>query len=103
MMVLGGAALLATSPFHPFAPPAFGLYGAMSAIEAVRVSRRHGLQYAPVVAAIFPVLHVSHGVGFGLGLVHYALNRDWPKDQPPAPKGAFGATNGTDDRATTFA
>ncbi|HVH45305.1 MAG TPA: glycosyltransferase family 2 protein [Labilithrix sp.] len=93
LMVASGAALLATSPFHPFTPPAFGLYGAMSIVEAVRVSRRHGLRYAPVVALIFPVLHVSHGVGFGAGLVRYALSPDWT-ETPPPPKNAFATTNG---------
>lgn len=93
LMVVSGAALLATSPLHPFAPPAFGLYGAMSIVEALRVSRRHGLRYAPVVAMIFPVLHVSHGVGFGVGLVRYALTPDWVESSPP-PKDAFVTTNG---------
>src|SRR5262249_45791673 len=67
-MVLGGATLLLTPPLHPVAPFAFGVYGAATAIEALRLSLRHGLALAPAVAAIFPVLHVSHGVGFGVGL-----------------------------------
>jgi hypothetical protein len=29
------------------------------------------------VASIFPVLHVCHGVGFGLGLIHYLRKPDW--------------------------
>lgn len=93
LMVVGGASLLATSPFHPFAPPAFGLYGLMSAVEAVRVTRKHGLRYAPVVALIFPVLHASHGIGFGAGLIRYTLSPDWTKEPAP-PKNAFATTNG---------
>lgn len=79
--VVSGGLLLVTSPWQPLTVPAFALYGAMNAIEAVRVSRRHGLHLAPVVALIFPVLHVSHGVGFGAGLVQYALHPDWPKSE----------------------
>ena len=63
-------------------------YGTMSVIEAIRVSRRHGLHHAPVVALIFPVLHASHGIGFGVGLVHYALSPDWD-ETPPPPRDAF--------------
>ena len=37
-----------------------------------------GVAAIPVVWAIFPVLHVSHGVGFAVGLVRYGLvERDW--------------------------
>ena len=88
-MVVGGIALLATSPFQPFTPFVFGLYGAANLYEAVRVSRGHGLAMVPAVAAIFPVLHLSHGIGFGLGLVHYALHPDWSREE--APPGAFAA------------
>jgi hypothetical protein len=80
-MVVGGASLLAVPPLQPLAPFAFGAYGAATAIEALRVSFRHGLTLAPAVFAIFPVLHVSHGVGFGAGLVRYALKPDWSEHQ----------------------
>jgi succinoglycan biosynthesis protein ExoA len=84
-MVVGGATLIAT--WNPLTPVVFGLYAAANVIEAVRVSR--GLAMVPVVAAIFPVLHVAHGVGFGVGLVHYALSPDWPREKW-APAGSFG-------------
>lgn len=85
--VVGSAGLVATSAFHPLTPVAFGLYGAACLFEAVRVGRKHGWATVPVVASIFPVLHVSHGIGFAVGLVHYALHRDWPEQE--APKGTF--------------
>jgi succinoglycan biosynthesis protein ExoA len=94
LLVAGGAGLLGTSRWQPFTPTLFGLYGAITALEAVRVSRRHDLRLAPVVASIFPVLHVSHGVGFGVGLVHYALNRDWTVDRASAQRGLSFATGG---------
>jgi glycosyltransferase involved in cell wall biosynthesis len=77
LMVASGATMLLSSTLRPLAPLAFGIYGAATAIEALRVSRGRCLHLAPVVAAIFPVLHVSHGVGFGVGLVQYALKPDW--------------------------
>lgn len=81
-MVTGGAALLATSAVQPLTPFAFGAYALATAAEAVRVGRSAGLASIPVVWAIFPVLHVSHGVGFAAGLVHYGLvDRDW-RDAP---------------------
>jgi succinoglycan biosynthesis protein ExoA len=77
LMVVGGAALLLKRSWRPLAPFAFGAYGALAVLEALRVSRRHGWTLAPAVAAIFPVLHLSHGIGFGVGLVKYALKPDW--------------------------
>lgn len=81
-MVATGATLLASSRLRPLAPLVFGLYGAAVVVEAVRVTTKRGIHLAPIVAAIFPVLHVSHGVGFGVGLVHYALHPDWDAAVP---------------------
>ena len=75
--VVGGVTVLVVPPLQPIAPFAFGLYGAAAVVEAIRVSRRHSLTLAPVVAAIFPVLHASHGIGFAAGLARYALRPDW--------------------------
>jgi succinoglycan biosynthesis protein ExoA len=77
LMVAGGAALLATSPWHSLAPLAFGAYALGTAAEAVRVGRRAGALAAPIVWAIFPTLHLSHGVGFAVGLVSYLAKPDW--------------------------
>ncbi len=77
LTVLGGVTLLVVPPLQLLAPAAFGLYGTAALLGAVRASRRHGLALTPVVAAIFPVLHVSHGVGFAAGLARYALHPDW--------------------------
>ena len=78
-MTAGAALMLATKWGRRVAPLAFGAYGLACTVEAVRVSARHGWTLAPVVAAIFPVLHVSHGVGFGAGLLHYAMYPDWER------------------------
>jgi cellulose synthase/poly-beta-1,6-N-acetylglucosamine synthase-like glycosyltransferase len=80
-LVVGGVTLLVTSPWHPLLPMALGLYGTAAVVEGLRVGRKHGLHLAPVVASIFPVLHVCHGVGFGAGLIRYFLKPDWQQDE----------------------
>jgi hypothetical protein len=53
--------------------------------EAVRVGRRAGVAAIPLVWAIFPTLHVSHGVGFAAGLLRYLRDPDWgPLEMLPA-------------------
>ena len=76
-MVVGGAVLVVTSPVQPFTPVALGAYAAACGIEAVRVGRALGWSAVPIVWAIFPTLHVSHGVGFARGLVRYLRAPDW--------------------------
>jgi succinoglycan biosynthesis protein ExoA len=87
LMVTGGVTLLVVPGLRLLAPVAFGLYATGAVVEALRVSRRHGLALAPAVAAIFPVLHVSHGIGFAAGLAQYARRPDWstPRRAPSAP------------------
>ncbi len=34
-------------------------------------------QLLPVVWALFPVMHVAHGLGFAAGLARYAVRPDW--------------------------
>lgn len=92
MMVAGGAALVATSLVQPFTVPLFALYGAAVIVEAVRVGRSEGARVVPVVAAIFPTLHLAHGTGFLLGLARYALAPDWHEaETSPLPSGAPSA------------
>lgn len=76
-----GALLLVIPPLHGVATVAFGTYAAATAIEAVRVGRKAGAPAIPIVWAIFPVLHASHGAGFAAGLVSYALKRDWSEPE----------------------
>jgi hypothetical protein len=79
--LVGETALLATSPWHSIASWTFGAYALATGAEAVRVGAREGLAAIPVVWAIFPVLHASHGAGFAAGLVRYAFRRDWSEDE----------------------
>jgi succinoglycan biosynthesis protein ExoA len=62
-------------------------YALATGAEAVRVGRAEGLAAIPVVWAIFPVLHASHGAGFAAGLVKYLARPDWtiPEHLAPAP------------------
>lgn len=77
VLVAGGAVLLVTSPIQPVTPFAFGAYAAACAVEAVRVGRSAGWSAVPLVWAIFPTLHVSHGLGFARGLIRYLRDPDW--------------------------
>ncbi|MEM1034084.1 MAG: glycosyltransferase family 2 protein, partial [Myxococcota bacterium] len=74
--VVGGAALL-LSGRRRLTAAVFTTYALGAAFEAVRVGRRVGWWAPPVVAVIFPVLHVAHGVGMAVGLQHYVRHPDW--------------------------
>ncbi|HWM86260.1 MAG TPA: glycosyltransferase family 2 protein [Kofleriaceae bacterium] len=78
-VVTGGAALVATSAVQPFTLPAFAAYGLATGVEAVRVGRKAGWSAVPVVWAIFPTLHLAHGLGVARGLVRYSLQPDWAR------------------------
>lgn len=88
LMVVGGAALLATSPFQPVTPFVFGAYALATGAEAVRVGRKAGLAAVPVVWGIFPTMHISHGIGFAVGLVQYGLHPDWEEPELLSPLGS---------------
>jgi glycosyltransferase involved in cell wall biosynthesis len=76
--VVGGATLLIVPPLQAFAPLAFGTYAAVTGLEAIRVGAKVGLWAIPVVWAIFPTMHVAHGVGMLQGLIKYTV-----KPKPP--------------------
>lgn len=80
VMVVAGAALLLVSPLH-LAPLAFGAYAVIAVAEALRVARRLGPAGVARAAAIFPVLHTAHGLGFGAGLVRYLRRPDWQEPE----------------------
>jgi hypothetical protein len=85
LMTVGGATLLAVPPLWPIAPAAFATYALATGAEAVRVGHRLGNSGIPLVWAMFPVLHVSHGLGFAAGLVRYLLKPDWPSEPECVP------------------
>src|SRR5262245_36140990 len=62
-MVSAASALLALPPLWPIAPAAFATYALATGAEAVRVGASLGAGALPIVWGIFPVLHLSHGVG----------------------------------------
>jgi cellulose synthase/poly-beta-1,6-N-acetylglucosamine synthase-like glycosyltransferase len=94
----GEALLFATSPW-PFGAWSVAAYALITGAEAVRVIARADASRSfaalervlavPVVWGIFPILHASHGAGFAVGLVKYALHPDWGPDErlaAPAPR-----------------
>ncbi len=74
--LVGGAAVLLAAPFQ-VGGLSLAAYVLTSGAEAVRVGRSEGIAAIPVVWAIFPVLHLSHGAGFAAGLVKYVRKPDW--------------------------
>lgn len=82
LMTSGAATMLATPPLWPLAPAAFATYALATGAEAVRVVSKEklGVSNLPLVWAMFPVLHVSHGVGFAAGLLQYLRKPDWPAE-----------------------
>jgi len=85
-MVAGATALIALPPLWPLAPLAFATYALATGAEAVRVGSQLGPRAIPMVWAMFPVLHASHGVGFAAGLLQYLRNPDWPAEPERIPK-----------------
>ena len=88
LMTVGASALVALPPLWPIAPAAFATYALATGAEAVRVGRSLGVAAVPLVWAMFPVLHVSHGAGFAAGLVRYLRKPDWAEPEIVAPRKA---------------
>jgi len=81
LAVSGEALMLALPPLWPLASAALATYVLATGAEAVRVGSKVGVAAIPTVWSIFPVLHVSHGIGFAAGLWQYLRSPDWP-DEP---------------------
>jgi cellulose synthase/poly-beta-1,6-N-acetylglucosamine synthase-like glycosyltransferase len=71
MALMVGLWLAATPPRRFLLIPAALFYAAAIGIEAVRRGSKVGLHGVPIVAAIFPTLHLAHAIGFATGLVKY--------------------------------
>lgn len=80
LMVAGGTLLLVVPPLWPLAPVAFATYALATGAEAVRVGAALGPAAIPTIWAIFPTLHLSHGIGFAAGLLRYLRKPDWPAE-----------------------
>jgi glycosyltransferase involved in cell wall biosynthesis len=76
LWLAGELALLAASPRKAL-PWTLAAYALATGAEAVRVASKDGALAVPVVWALFPVLHVAHGIGFAGGLARYVVRPDW--------------------------
>jgi succinoglycan biosynthesis protein ExoA len=81
IMVTAAAVVLIVPSLHQLGLFLLGLYAFGAAVEAVRVGRAAGPIATAVVWAIFPVLHVCHGLGFAAGLLRYRLAPDWTQPE----------------------
>ena len=85
-MTCSGALLVIAQPLAPTTWLAFGIYAIICGVEAVRVASPIGRRAIPMVWAIFPTIHVSHGVGFAAGLIKYTFHPDWSNTPEYLPK-----------------
>jgi polysaccharide deacetylase family protein (PEP-CTERM system associated) len=77
LMMVTALLLLLAPPLRHLDPSALAAYAAVILLEAIRVGRRLGLATIMKIALIFPILHVSHGSGFAVGLAKYLVWPDW--------------------------
>jgi glycosyltransferase involved in cell wall biosynthesis len=73
LSVLAAALLIFVPQLRPAAPYAFGFYAVCTALEAFHMGIRHRTWTIPVIWAIFPVIHLAHGIGMLLGLIKYTI------------------------------
>jgi hypothetical protein len=66
-------------------PLALSTYALATGAEAVRAGAPLGLPAIPLVWAIFPTLHVAHGVGVAAGFLRYLRAPDWPAEPERVP------------------
>ena len=85
LMVAGATTMMALPPLWPAAAAAFATYALACGAEAVRVGRSLGPTSIAKIAAMFPVIHASHGVGFAAGLWRYLRAPDWPPEPERIP------------------
>jgi succinoglycan biosynthesis protein ExoA len=85
-LVSGAAAMLLLPPLWPLVPFAGAVYALATGAEAIRVGRKLGASEISTVWAIFPTLHVAHGVGFAAGLLQYLRKPDWSEPERITPR-----------------
>jgi hypothetical protein len=65
--------IAAVRPLRFLLVPAGVAYVAAISFEAVRCGSKVGPPAIPIVWAILPTLHLSHAIGFAVGLAKYVL------------------------------
>ena len=78
--LIGSAALgLVLRPFRLLLGAVLALYLAANVVASLSVGREH----APRLLVIHPILHLSYGLGFLVGLAHFARHFAAPGERPP--------------------
>jgi succinoglycan biosynthesis protein ExoA len=91
--VVAGATVIVVPPLQALAPLFFGTYAAVTGLEALRVGSKVGLWAVPVVWAIFPTMHLAHGIGMLQGLVKYTIAPKPPLIETLEPRATNGASH----------
>jgi hypothetical protein len=76
------------------------LYGAATLVASLAIARRDPRMLPWALPVVFPILHLSYGLGFLFGLIRFAVRRDSGKAPPsldgtPAVTGRRGVEGGT--------
>ncbi len=85
LLVAGVGTIALTPPLWPLGPLASAAYALATGAEALRVGGTLGARSIGAVWGMFPVLHISHGIGFAAGLWQYLRHPDWPKEPERLP------------------
>lgn len=80
--LLGSALLgLIFRPFRWLAAAVTLLYVAANIFASLSLGRSHGMRHVPRLLVIHPILHLSYGLGFLIGMARFAFR---PPAKPPA-------------------
>jgi glycosyltransferase involved in cell wall biosynthesis len=63
-------------PFSYIVGIILGVYFIISIIYAIKISMKSGLKYFFSLPVIFPILHLSYGIGFILGAIRFAFKNN---------------------------
>ncbi len=78
--LIGSAALgMVFRPFRALLGVVLALYLAANVVASLSLGREH----APRLLVIHPILHLSYGLGFLVGLAHFARHFAAPGERPP--------------------
>ena len=84
LSVAAGFVLVAALPWTNLASYAAALAATAFGVEAVRVGSRGGLVRVAWCLTILPTIVISHGLGFGAGLLRYSFVPDWGRKGKPS-------------------
>jgi succinoglycan biosynthesis protein ExoA len=80
-LIVTGLLALFIPPFALLFALVVGSYAVLSISFSLRIARRKGWQYMPILPPAFACLHVAYGIGFLNGVLHFLLLGSQREDQ----------------------